>query len=44
MGFPKKSWRVLKPQEMASESASLESASDYVKWMANSTFLRLQMA
>jgi len=43
MEFPKKSWRALRSQEMALESVSLESASDYAKWMGSSTSPQVQM-
>ena len=42
--FPERYWKVSKPQEMALESASLESASNCAKSTANSIFLHLEMA
>jgi len=44
MEFPKKSWGALRAQEMALELVSLESASDYAKWMGSSTSPQVQMA
>src|SRR5258705_7530611 len=42
--FPKTSWKVSTPREMALESASLESVSDCAKWTGSWSFLHLEMA